>query len=146
MDTKPSPRPRPRPSRLFSTAAFSPLLLHHSITKQPCIYLCDYLIHNHLSHYHSTDSLKIPILFGLPTVSWTSLVAQMVKTLPTMQETWGRSLCWEDPLEKEMAKHASLPACRILLQRSLAGYSPWGCKELDTIEQLTHTLYSQPLV
>ena len=74
----PSPCPCPRP--LFSPAAFSPLLLHHSITKQPCIYLCDYLIHNHLSHYHSTDSLKIPILFGLPTISWTSLVAQMVKT------------------------------------------------------------------
>ena len=37
----------------------------------------------------------------------TSLVAQMVKRLPTVQETWARSLCWEDPLEKKMAAHSS---------------------------------------
>ena len=36
-----------------------------------------------------------------------SLVAQMVKCLPTMQETWVRSLGREDPLEKEMATHSS---------------------------------------
>ena len=33
--------------------------------------------------------------------------AQRVKHLPTMQETWVRSLGWEDPLEKEMAPHSS---------------------------------------
>ena len=37
----------------------------------------------------------------------TSLVVQMVKHLPTMRETWVRSLGWEDPLEKEMATHSS---------------------------------------
>ena len=37
----------------------------------------------------------------------TSLVAQVVKLLPTMWETWVQSLCWEDPLEKEMATHSS---------------------------------------
>ena len=37
----------------------------------------------------------------------TSLVAQMVKHLPTMQETRVQSLGWEDPLEKEMATHSS---------------------------------------
>ena len=36
-----------------------------------------------------------------------SLVAQMVKRLPVMWETWVRSLGWEDPLEKEMATHSS---------------------------------------
>ena len=36
-----------------------------------------------------------------------SLVAQTVKCLPTMQETWVWSLGWEDPLEKEMATHSS---------------------------------------
>ena len=35
-------------------------------------------------------------------------MAQMVKHLSTMQETWVRSLGWEDPLEKEMAIHSSL--------------------------------------
>ena len=42
-----------------------------------------------------------------------SLVAQMVKRLPTMQETQVRSLGWEDPLEKEMAAHSSTPAWKI---------------------------------
>ena len=56
-----------------------------------------------------------------------SLVAQMVKNFPAMQETWVRSLGWKDPLEKGMAAHSSILAWRIL-QRSLAGYSPWGCK------------------
>ena len=39
-----------------------------------------------------------------------SLVAQMVKNLPVMQETWVRSLGWEDPLEKEMATYSSILA------------------------------------
>ena len=42
-----------------------------------------------------------------------SLVAQMVKDLPVMQETWVRSLGWEDPLEKGMATHSSTLAWRI---------------------------------
>ena len=37
-----------------------------------------------------------------------SLVAQMVKRLPAVRETWVRSLGWEDPLEKEMATHSSI--------------------------------------
>ena len=44
---------------------------------------------------------------------WTSLVAQRVKCLPTMWETWIRSLGWEDPLEKEMATHSSTLAWKI---------------------------------
>ena len=43
-----------------------------------------------------------------------SLVAQMVKHLPAMQETWVRSLGWEDPLEKEMATYSSTLAWKIL--------------------------------
>ena len=42
-----------------------------------------------------------------------SLVAQMVKHLPAMQETWVWSLGWEDPLEKEMAIHSSTLAWKI---------------------------------
>ena len=37
-----------------------------------------------------------------------SLVAQTVKHLPAVQETWVQSLVWEDPLEKEMATHSSI--------------------------------------
>ena len=42
--------------------------------------------------------------------SWTSLVAQMVKNLPAMQETWVQSLVWEDPLEEGIATHSSILA------------------------------------
>ena len=42
-----------------------------------------------------------------------SLVAQSVKSLPTVQETWVQSLGGEDPLEKEMAIHSSILAWRI---------------------------------
>ena len=44
---------------------------------------------------------------------WASLVAQRLKRLPAMQETWVRSLGQEDPLEKEMATHSSILAWRI---------------------------------
>ena len=42
-----------------------------------------------------------------------SLVAQMVKNLPAMQETWIQSLNWEEPLEKEMVMHSSFLVWRI---------------------------------
>ena len=41
-------------------------------------------------------------------------MAQMVKSLPAIQETWVQSLGWEDPLEKEIATHTSILAWRIL--------------------------------
>ena len=44
--------------------------------------------------------------------SWASLRAQLVKNPPTMQETWVRSLGWEDPLEKVKAIHSSILAWR----------------------------------
>ena len=43
----------------------------------------------------------------------TSLVAQLVKNPPAMQETWVPSLCWEDPLKKGKATHSSILAWRI---------------------------------
>ena len=48
-----------------------------------------------------------------PPAMWTSLVAQTVKHLPTMRETWVRSLGLEDPLEKKMATHSSIHAWKI---------------------------------
>ena len=45
--------------------------------------------------------------------SWASQVAQPVKNLPAMWETWVRSLGWEGPLEKGTATHSSIPAWRI---------------------------------
>ena len=45
--------------------------------------------------------------------SWASLVAQLVKNLPAMLETWVQSLGWEDPLKKGKATHSSILAWRI---------------------------------
>ena len=45
--------------------------------------------------------------------SWASLVVQTIKNLPAVQETWVRSLGWEDPLEKGMTTHSSILAWRI---------------------------------
>ena len=65
-----------------------------------------------------------------------SLVAQMVKNSPSMQEIWVQSLGREDPLEKGMATTSVFLPGKSHEQRSLMGYSPWGYKELMT-EQLT---------
>ena len=60
-------------------------------------------------------------------------MAQMVKHLPTVWETWVQSLGRED-LEKEMATHSSILAWKIPWMEEPIGYSPWGRKELDTTE------------
>ena len=54
-----------------------------------------------------------------------------------MQETQVRFLGQEDPLEKGMATHSSILLGESHGQRSLVGYSPWGCKESEVTEQLT---------
>ena len=64
--------------------------------------------------------------------SWASLVAQMVKNLPAMQEAWVQSLGWEDSLEEGMATHSSILAWRIPTDTV-----PWGHKESEMTEQLS---------
>ena len=60
--------------------------------------------------------------------SWTSLMAQLVKNLPAVWETWVQSLGWEDLLEKGKATPVFWP-------REFHGlYSPWGRKESDITE------------
>ena len=58
-------------------------------------------------------------------------MAQMVKNLAAMQETQVQSLGQEDPLEKGMATTPAFLPEKSHGQRSLVGYSPWGCKEAD---------------
>ena len=70
-----------------------------------------------------------------------SLVAQLVKNLPAMWETWVWSLGWEDPLEEDIATQLQYSCLESLHgQRSLAGCSPWGHKESDTTEWLSRRL------
>ena len=76
--------------------------------------------------------MEFPYVYGFP------LVAQAVKNTPSMQETWVRSLGWEEPLEKGWLSTPVFLPGESHGQRSLAGYSPWGHKELDVTEQLFH--------
>ena len=58
---------------------------------------------------------EVSCKYNLPTnkTTWASLVAQLVKNLPVIRETWVRSLGWEDPLQKRKATHSSILAWRI---------------------------------
>ena len=62
---------------------------------------------------------------------------QLVKNLPAVQETLFQFLGLEDPLEKALATHSSILAGEAHGQRSQAGYSPWGDKQLNSNERLS---------
>ena len=59
-------------------------------------------------------------------IYWAYLVAQRLKCLPAIQETWVQSLGWEDPLEKEMATHSSILAWRIPWMEEPGGLQSMG--------------------
>ena len=63
-----------------------------------------------------------------------SCVAQSVKNLPAMQETWVQFLGWVDPLEKEMATHSSILAWRIPWTKEPGRLRSMGSQESDTTE------------
>ena len=71
-------------------------------------------------------SCHLEIVVTLPFIP--SLMAQMVKNLPAMQETWVRSLSWEDPLEKVGQPTAVFLPGESQEQRNLAGYSLQGAE------------------
>ena len=60
----------------------------------------------------------------------TSLVAQMVKRLPTMWETWVQSLGWEDLLEKEMATHSTILGWKIPWTEELGRLQSMGSQRV----------------
>ena len=69
-----------------------------------------------------------------------SLVAQLVKNLPAMQETWVHSLVQEDPLEKEIAAHSSILAWRI----HPMGRGAWQAT-IHGVSRVGHNLVTKPL-
>ena len=81
--------------------------------------------------YHKNDhSLHLFFSVGFRVLG-ASLVAQRLKRLPAMQETWVRSLGREDPLEKEMATYSSILAWRIPWTEEPGGLQFMGSQELD---------------
>ena len=78
----------------------------------------------------------------------TSLVAQTVKRLPTMWETWVQSLCWENLLEKEMATHSSILAWKIPWTEKPGGLQSMGSPRLrlDCVISLHFTSLLRPVL
>ena len=74
---------------------------------------------------------------------WASLVAQMVKNSPAMQEMWVRSLGWEDPLENRMATHSSILARKILWTEDPGRLQSMGLQRVrhSLATEYTHILY-----
>ena len=70
------------------------------------------------------------------------MVAQTVKNLPAMWETQVQTLGWEDPWKRKWQHTPVILPGEFHGHRSLAGYSPGGCKESDMTEQL-HTQHTQ---
>jgi len=111
---------RATPSTEASTVLSSPLSLHHPtlspikilVTSHACCYL--------LRHSpHPVGLYFISLLLSF----WASLVAQLVKNLPAMWETWVWSLGWDDPLEKGKANHSSILAWRNLGHMRLSDFN-----------------------
>ena len=69
--------------------------------------------------------------------SFSTTYVLRAKNMPAMQETWGRSLDREDPLEKGMATHSSILARRIPWREVWRNIVHWGHKESDTSKRLT---------
>jgi len=63
----------------------------------------------------------------------------MVKNLPAVWETWVQSWVRKIPQRREWQLTPVFLPGEFHGQKSLLGYSPWGCKESDTTEQLTHS-------
>ena len=76
------------------------------------------------------------MIIALQYFVWASLVAQIVKNIPAMQETWVLSLGGEDPLEEGMAMHPSILAWRISWTEEPGRLQSMGSQESDTTEQL----------
>ena len=91
------------------------------------------------SSYNAGDASSIPGLgrstgegIGYPLLSWASMVAQMVKNLPAMWQTWDQSLVWEDPLEEGMATPSSILAWRIPMDRGARRATAHGVTKSST--------------
>ena len=77
--------------------------------------------------YIGRQILYLHFIYGF---SWAPLVAQTVKNLPAVQETWVQSLGEGDALEKEMATHSSILAWRIPWIEKPVGLQPMGLQRV----------------
>ena len=112
----------------------------HFVKAEPAFSLSSFTFIKGLFSSSSVSAIRVVssaylrLLIFLP--AGASLVAQRLKSLPAMQETWVWSLGREDPLEKEMATHSNIFAWRIPWTEEPGGLQSTGHKESDTTEWL----------
>ena len=99
-----------------------------SVGEKSQVYLAKVLVWMQCASKLNPDTIMCLIWSSL--ILLTSLVAQMVKRLSTMQETRVRSLGWEDPLEKEMAIHSSIIAWKIPWTEELGRLQSMGSQRV----------------
>ena len=123
------------------------MLYHLSHKGSPHACICIYLyIWLHLRTYMCNVYLErkmisidgIWIIKGVTPLTNLNMCWEWLNTpaVHETQETWVWSVGWEDPLEREMATDSSILAWEPHRQKSLVGYSPWSCKQLDTTEHI----------
>ena len=83
-----------------------------------------------LKHWLNWRVGETRFLFVIPFSAWASLVAQLVKNLPAIRETWVGSLGWEDPLEEDKATHSSILAWRISWTEEPGGLQSMGLQKV----------------
>ena len=121
----------------WNQCLMSPALAGGFFTTSASIYIYNVPFHI-LFHYHkmlnivpcATIAFLFIFIFGCIGSSLSSLVAQIVKRLSTMWETWVRSLGWEDPLEKEMAIHSRTIAWKIPRTEEPGRLQPMGSQRV----------------
>ena len=92
---------------------------------------------SHCLSQQGPSTVSLSQNWSSPLPPWASLVTQMVKNLPAVQEIRVQSLGREDPLEKGMATHSGIPAWIIPRSGEPGGLQFMDCKESDTTERLT---------
>ena len=80
----------------------------------------------------TVNKVALQTIINVHLLFWASFIAQLVKNLPAMWETWVRSLGREDSLEKEMATHSNVLAWRIPWTEEPGGLQSMGSQESDT--------------
>ena len=95
--------------------------------------------HGYIEGFSNVQQADVGFLNVVTLLEVISLVAQMVKNLPAMQETKVQFLGWEDPLEWEMATHFSILAWRIPWTEEPGGPQSMMPQESDTTEWVTHS-------
>ena len=114
------------------------ILYHVSYQGSPKFLLVTNWLRLHSDHSLSQGWCSLVCLSPHHTLGLPLQLAQSVKNLPALPETWVQFLSWEDTLEKEMVTHSSILAWRILWTEEPGRLQSMGSQELDMTYRLNH--------